>query len=304
MTRFVGVAKGSRHKKPASTGGDRRTALAMFAVTGAHPELQEEATVGVGATAPIAPSARTQVRLVFSADGAVLGGPVAVQLFDDSAPESCHSFRARALSASGGHGALEGAAVCRVEEHVRVDVGGAASSGGGARTALEDEALRHDAPGLVSLLHSGQFTITLSACPALDGKQQVIGRVVSGHDTVELLGREPTDEGGRPKRKVFVCSATTDVGVDAKGSTALMMAAETKAQEAMRQATLKAERPAETRARLEREAAASRHEVAAAVNEALHNSKQRGSGAAVARPVRATMMDTLLASSGEDSDES
>ena len=298
MTRFVGVAKGSRHKKPASTGGDRRTALAMFQVTGEHPELLEEATVGA-AVAQVAPAARTQVRLVFSADGAVLGAPVAVQLFDDRAPESCQSFRARALSAPPQHGALEGAVVCRVQEHVRVDVGGAATSGGGAQPVLEDEGLRHDAPGLVSAeLQSGQFTIILSACPALDGKQQVVGRVVSGLETVEQLGREPTDEGGRPKRNVFVCSATTDVGVDAKGSEALMMAAETKAKEAMRQATLKAETTAETRARLEREAAASRHAVAASVNEAL---QQRKSVAAGARPARGGMMTALLSFSGDDS---
>ena len=112
------------------------------------------------------------------------------------------------------------------------------------------------------------------------------------------LGREPTDEGGRPKRNVFVCSATTDVGVDAKGSEALMMAAETKAKEAMRQATLKAETPAETRARLEREAAASRHAVAASVNEAL---QQRKSVAAGARPARGGMMTALLSFSGDDS---
>jgi len=303
MTRFVGVAKGSRRTKPANTGGDRRTALAMFQVTGEHPELLEEATVGTAAPAA-APAVRTEVHLVFAAEGHVLGSPLAIKLFDDRAPDACEEFRARALGASAQH-ALEGAVVSRIETHVRLDVGDSTHmSAGASRQALEDEALRHDAPGTVSVdLRSQRVTITLSACPILDGKMQVIGRVIAGMETVQLLcgGSEATDESCRPVRRLTVCAASTAVGGGdvTKDSALLVSKAETKAQEAARKAAEKAETPAETRARLEREALAARNAVSAAVKEALHSSQRKAATTRVA----GGMFDQMLAGS-DGSDES
>ncbi len=305
MTKFVGVAKGSRHSRPQSTGADRRVALAMFQLTGEHPSALEEVTEGTALAVPEA--SRTQVHFIFAADGAPFGEPVVVELFDDKAPESAQAFRARALGAArdAAARAFEGAAVARVAENARVDVGEPAGKPSGA-AQLEDDSLRHNAPGLVSvpLCAPSCFSILLQACPSLDGRQQVVGRVMSGLGTVEELSREPADEHGKPKRLLLVCAAGTFVAGSSGFGTdrVLALCAETKAQQATKAAAQRAETPAQTRARLQQESVAARNAVSDAVKEALNSNKRQKTGAEVAGP-RGGMFGALLGG-GSGSDES
>lgn len=60
--------------------------------------------------------------------------------------------------------------------------------------------LRHDQPGIFSMANQGQphtqgcqFFITENACPHLDGKHGVFGRVVRGLDVVQRIARVPTN---------------------------------------------------------------------------------------------------------------
>lgn len=64
--------------------------------------------------------------------------------------------------------------------------------------------LRHDEPGIVSLLSpqpngaGSQFVISLAPTPDLDDRNPVFGKVIEGMDTAHELSRTPTDDQGRP----------------------------------------------------------------------------------------------------------
>jgi cyclophilin family peptidyl-prolyl cis-trans isomerase len=306
MTKFVGVARASRAKRvPGSTAADKRIALAMYTLTGEHPE-QEELTAGTSLDAAAAPAGPQQVHFTFALDGAPFGEPVVVELNEDRAPEAVSAFRARATGAEGRAGILEyeGAGVARVARGVRVDIGAAAASSGYA--ALEDASLRHDQAGVVSMsLAALRCTITLAACPELDGRQQVVGRVVAGLATVQSLSELEADDAGKPARSVLVCCCGTFASAGGGERTAAL-AAEVRAQAKAREFAEKAETPAETRARLQTESSAARGAVDDAVHEALERSKRRKVETSAAPAAgKGRMFDSLLggAPGSSDSDE-
>lgn len=69
---------------------------------------------------------------------------------------------------------------------------------------------RHACAGLLSMNNFGknknnsQFIITLRACPQLDDKHVVFGRVINGMNVVREISKIPTDMNNRPKIKIFV----------------------------------------------------------------------------------------------------
>ena len=295
MTKFVGVAKGSRARRlPEHSSASKRVALAMYALTGEHPEL-EQPTAGTAVEAPVPEC--TQAHVTFAVDATPFGVPVVVELYDERVPTSAAEFRARAIGAAGRLGKieLEGAQVVRVAAGLRIDVGAASSS---AKPVLEDAALRHDQPGLVSMsLSAPRFSLTLAACPELDGRQQVVGRVVSGLATVEELAALEADAEQKPVRRALVCSSGTFTSA-AAGAKSLAVAAELTAHLKAQQLALKEETPADTRARLDRESQAARGAVEDAVQEALKRRKTEAGPSAG----RGRMLDALLGG-GSDSDE-
>jgi cyclophilin family peptidyl-prolyl cis-trans isomerase len=301
MTKYVGTAKASRARRlPGSTAVDKRVALAMFALTGEHPEAHEELTAGASVDVVPQPAVATQLQFTFAADGAPLGEPVVVELYAEQAAASASELRERATNAAG-RMACEGQLVACVATGKCVDVGSAA--GGSGRRDLEEASLRHDQPGLVSFSPvSARVSFTLAACPHLDGKQQVVGRVVSGLDTLETLSKLEADADGKPARRVLICSCgefSSAVATERR----MALAAEVQAAEKAKQFALKAETPAATHARLERESTVARGAVEDAVAEALERAKRRKltehAGA------RGGMLDSLLGTgpASDDSDE-
>lgn len=297
MTKFVGVAKGSRARRlPEHSSSNKQVALAMYALTGEHPE-REELTAGAALEAAVPEC--TQAHVTFAVDASPFGVPVVLELWDDRVPGSAREFRARAIGASGRAGKveLEGALVLRVVAGLRIDVG-VAPVGSSKPPVLEDAALRHDVAGLVSMsLSAPRFTLTLAACPELDGRQQVVGRVVSGLSTVQELSALEADAEQKPVRRALVCSSGTFSSATA-GAKALAVAAEVSAHLKAQQLALKEETLTETRTRLDRESCAARGAVDDAVQEAL---KRRKVDAGLSAG-RGRMFDALLGDSADDED--
>jgi len=79
----------------------------------------------------------------------------------------------------------------------------------GAKFDDENFKMKHTEPYLLSMANSGkntngsQFFITFVACPWLDGKHTVFGKVVEGKNFVEDL-HSLGSESGKPKSKVTI----------------------------------------------------------------------------------------------------
>jgi peptidyl-prolyl cis-trans isomerase B (cyclophilin B) len=119
-------------------------------------------------------------------------GEIRIELFDDKTPKTCANFEKLA-----GEGFYDGLKFHRVIPDFMIQGGCPQGTGsGGPGYKFEDEfhpELRHDGPGVLSMANAGpntngsQFFITHVACPHLDGKHSVFGRVIEGQDVVDAI---------------------------------------------------------------------------------------------------------------------
>ncbi len=119
-------------------------------------------------------------------------GTIRIELYDDKTPKTCANFEKLA-----GDGFYDGLAFHRVLEDFMIQGGCPKGDGtGGPGYQFDDEFhpdLRHDGPGVLSMANSGpntngsQFFITHVACPHLDDRHSVFGRVIEGQDVVDAV---------------------------------------------------------------------------------------------------------------------
>jgi len=129
-------------------------------------------------------------------------GAVDVELFDEDAPKTVGNFVKLATS-----GFYDGLTFHRVIPDFMIQAGCPQGTGtGGPGYQFEDEFNEHRIErGALAMANAGPntngsqfFVVTADACPWLDGKHTVFGRVTSGLDTVDEISQVPRDQRDKP----------------------------------------------------------------------------------------------------------
>jgi cyclophilin family peptidyl-prolyl cis-trans isomerase len=135
-------------------------------------------------------------------------GDVELELFPDDAPKTVANFEKLATE-----GFYDGLTFHRVLPDFMVQAGCPRGDGtGGPGYQFEDEINEHKVErGALAMANAGPdtngsqfFIVTADACPWLDGKHTVFGRVTSGQDVVEAISQVDRDERDRPREPVVI----------------------------------------------------------------------------------------------------
>jgi cyclophilin family peptidyl-prolyl cis-trans isomerase len=135
-------------------------------------------------------------------------GPIAFELFDADAPKTVENFRKLAAD-----GFYDGVIFHRVIPDFMIQGGDPTGTGsGGPGYTFEDEFNEHPvARGALAMANAGPntngsqfFIVTADACPWLDGKHTVFGRVTEGMDVVDAISAVETDSADRPEEDVVI----------------------------------------------------------------------------------------------------
>jgi peptidyl-prolyl cis-trans isomerase B (cyclophilin B) len=135
-------------------------------------------------------------------------GAVEVELFDDDATKTVENFRKLAAD-----GFYDGVIFHRVIPDFMIQGGDPTGTGtGGPGYTFEDEFNDHPvARGALAMANAGPntngsqfFIVTADACPWLDGKHTVFGRVTNGMDVVDAISQVETEPGDRPRETVSI----------------------------------------------------------------------------------------------------
>jgi cyclophilin family peptidyl-prolyl cis-trans isomerase len=136
-------------------------------------------------------------------------GDFTVELFEDRAPTTTKNFIDLAEK-----GYYDGLTFHRVIAGFMIQGGCPLGTGtGGPGYKIKDEfhpQLKHDAKGVLSMANAGpntggsQFFITLAPTPHLDNRHAVFGKVTTGMDVVEKIGKVRTGAQDRPADPVVI----------------------------------------------------------------------------------------------------
>ena len=135
-------------------------------------------------------------------------GPIELELEPDEAPKTVENFTRLA-----GEGFYDGLIFHRVIPDFMIQGGDPKGDGtGGPGYTFEDESnnLRVER-GAIAMANAGPntngsqfFIVTADACPWLDGKHTVFGRVTEGQDVVDRISKVDRDDRDRPRSPVTV----------------------------------------------------------------------------------------------------
>jgi cyclophilin family peptidyl-prolyl cis-trans isomerase len=129
-------------------------------------------------------------------------GPIAVELFDEDAPQTVENFRK--LSDDGFY---DGLVFHRVIPDFMIQGGCPQGTGtGGPGYTFDDEFNDHKVVrGALAMANAGPntngsqfFIVTADAAPWLDGKHTVFGQVTDGMEAVDAIEGKPTGRNDRP----------------------------------------------------------------------------------------------------------
>ena len=135
-------------------------------------------------------------------------GTIELELHEDDAPKTVANFVKLARD-----GFYDGVIFHRVIDGFMLQGGDPTGTGsGGPGYQFEDEFNDHPvARGALAMANSGPntngsqfFIVTADACPWLDGKHTVFGRVASGMDVVDTISKVDTDGRDRPRDEVRI----------------------------------------------------------------------------------------------------
>jgi len=135
-------------------------------------------------------------------------GAIAIELFDEDAPKTVANFVTLA-----GEGFYDGVTFHRVIPDFMIQGGDPTGTGsGGPGYTFEDEFNRRlVVRGALAMANAGPntngsqfFIVTADACPWLDGKHTVFGRVTDGMDVVDAISALETDARDRPREDVVI----------------------------------------------------------------------------------------------------
>jgi cyclophilin family peptidyl-prolyl cis-trans isomerase len=129
-------------------------------------------------------------------------GAIELELYDEDAPKTVENFVSLARD-----GFYDGVVFHRVIPDFMVQGGDPTGTGsGGPGYKFEDEFNDHPvARGALAMANAGPntngsqfFVVTAEACPWLDGKHTVFGRVTAGMGVVDRISELPRDERDKP----------------------------------------------------------------------------------------------------------
>ena len=135
-------------------------------------------------------------------------GAIELELHDGDAPKTVENFRKLAAD-----GFYDGVIFHRVIPDFMIQGGDPTGTGtGGPGYQFEDEFNDHPvARGALAMANAGPntngsqfFIVTADACPWLDGKHTVFGRVTNGMDVVDTISQVQTGAGDRPSEDVVI----------------------------------------------------------------------------------------------------
>jgi cyclophilin family peptidyl-prolyl cis-trans isomerase len=141
-------------------------------------------------------------------------GSVAIELFDDDAPKTVENFTKLARE-----GFYDGVIFHRVIRDFMIQGGDPTGTGsGGPGYQFEDEFNDNKVVrGALAMANAGPntngsqfFVVTADACPWLDGKHTVFGRVTSGLDVVDAIENVDTGPGDKPREEVRIESIVVE----------------------------------------------------------------------------------------------
>ena len=135
-------------------------------------------------------------------------GPIELELYDGDAPKTVANFVKLA-----GEGFYDGVVFHRVIPDFMIQGGDPTGTGtGGPGYTFEDEINPHPvARGALAMANAGPntngsqfFIVTAEACPWLDGKHTVFGRVSGGMEAVEAISGVDVGPDDKPRTDVVI----------------------------------------------------------------------------------------------------